>query len=151
MGGGLNQPSFPQGIKGPEVFFGHLLGHLLGAQVFGQDFPSVGFHFQMPAFSWVPSQPIKGFSDVIPRVFHPVSGRSVQGDVKMNSPLVAKRFLIQMNEGKGQIKILVASEDSSIPANDDLMEIDFLDELAQSLQVFRTRLNAKGGAQVKFA
>ena len=147
----MSQPFFPQGIKGPEVFLGHLLGHLLGAQVFGQDFPSVGFHFQMPAFSGVPSQPVKGFSDVIPCILHPVSGRSVKGDVKMNSPLVAQRLLFRMNEGKAQIEILVASEDSSVPANDHLMEIDFLDELAQSLQVFRTRLNAQGGAQVKFA
>ena len=44
-----NKPSVAQGIKSPKVFLRDLVDDFQGTQVFGEHFPGVGFHFQMPA------------------------------------------------------------------------------------------------------
>ena len=143
--------SFAQGIKGPKIFLRDLVDDFQGTQVFGEDFPSVGFHFQMPALFRIAGKPVKCFANVIPRVFHPVSRGCVQGDVKMYPPFIPLLALARFDGIEGQIKVLVALDDLSILANHHLMEIDFFDESVQSLQVLRTWGDPEGGAQVELA
>ena len=81
-----------QFVQAPRILLGQLIDDLGLAEVFWENFPSVGLHLQMLACRGMFCQPIESLDQVIGGALQAVTGFVMQWDVEVDAPLFTAIF-----------------------------------------------------------
>ena len=141
--------AFAEFGEGPEVFAFELVFDGGGAEVAGEDFPCVGFHFEVLAEGWVSCEDVEGGDEVIGGGVEEVLRRGVEGDVEVDAPFFDAAAEGIAGEGDGEVA--VAFEDTVFASGDDLVEVDLVGERLHEFERGGGRGEFECGAEVEFA
>jgi hypothetical protein len=134
----------------PRVLFFELFFDGGAAELRWQDFPCVGFHFQMGAKRGVFAEEGEGIGEVVAGVTEGFVRWSVEGDVKVDAPFIAD-WLAAQGGGERLGEVTMAAELAVVHASDGLVKVDVLLESREGAKRRRCGLEAEGVAEVKFA
>ena len=141
--------AFAEFGEGPEVFAFELVFDGGGAEVAWEDFPCVGFHFEVLAERWVGCEDVEGGDEVIGGGVEVVLRWGVEGDVEVDAPFFDAAAEGIAGEGDGEVA--VAFEDTVFASGDDLVEVDVVGERLHEFERGGGRGEFEGGAEVEFA
>ena len=141
--------AFAEFGEGPEVFAFELVFDGGGAEVAWEDFPCIGFHFEVLAEGWVGCEDVEGGDEVIGGGVEVVLGWGVEGDVEVDAPFFDAAAEGIAGEGDGEVA--VAFEDTVFASGDDLVEVDVVGERLHEFEGGGRRGEFEGGAEVEFA
>src|SRR3954468_16485227 len=109
--------------KGPIIFSNQLVNDITLFQFRRQDFPGVGFHFEMGAHAGICGEHVQCAEDMVGGIVKNFRGRAVQWDVEMNAPLGSGFLLFRLAE-KRFAEVAINKALAVGAADDDLMKID---------------------------
>ena len=121
-------------VEGPGVFVRELVDDVALLHGARENFPGVGFHFDVAAESGILGEEIDDAEDLVAGGVEEFGGAALEWDVEMDSPfgeLGVGESVECGSFGEGDVEVFGAGDAAVGPAGDDLMDVNGLDEIGE--------------------